>query len=188
MKIQHLLNPSCPWWVIGFFDNPLRRWFHNPETILAGLVREGQTALDIGCGMGYFTIQLARMVGDSGRVIAADLQPQMLAGLRKRAQKAELLSRIELHLAKPERIDVTEPIDFALTFWMLHEVRQQDAFLAEVYQLLKPGACLLLVEPLFHVSEKRFEQEIQKAKEEGFRIVSNPAVRFSRSALLMKEK
>ncbi len=53
----------CPWWLCPTFDNPLRRLIHNPDRILAGLVRPGEIALDLGCGMGYFSIPLARLVG-----------------------------------------------------------------------------------------------------------------------------
>jgi 2-polyprenyl-3-methyl-5-hydroxy-6-metoxy-1,4-benzoquinol methylase len=64
----------CPWWFAYTFDNPLRRLIHPPVRIFEGLVQEGQTAVDIGCGMGYFTLGLARMVGQNGQVIAVDLQ------------------------------------------------------------------------------------------------------------------
>jgi ubiquinone/menaquinone biosynthesis C-methylase UbiE len=66
-------NVTCPWWVCFTFDNPLRRVLQNPQKILSGLVNQGQTALDIGCGMGYFSIPLAQLVGSSGNVVCVDL-------------------------------------------------------------------------------------------------------------------
>ena len=45
------------------FDNPLRRWFQDPERILGSFVREGMTVADIGCGMGYFSVAMAKMIG-----------------------------------------------------------------------------------------------------------------------------
>lgn len=183
---KHFESHTCPWWFIGSFDNPLRRLVQQPERILDGLVREGQTVLDVGPGMGFFTIPLARMVGESGMVVAADLQPQMLAGLRRRAERAGVLSRVKTHLAQPERIGATGSFDFALAFWMLHEVRDTGAFLGEIYGLLKPGAKLLLVEPVIHVSEGRFGEEVQIATQQGFTASQGPLVRFSRSVLLSK--
>lgn len=179
---------TCPWWLIGSFDNPLRRLLHRPERILARLVQEGQTVLDVGPGMGYFTLPLARMVGPNGTVIAADLQPQMLAGLRRRAERAGLASRIQLHRSQPDQLGVDTPVDFALAFWMLHEVRDPTAFLGQIHAVLKPGARLLVVEPILHVSEQTFTREIQTAAAQGFRPSPGPSVRLSRSSLLMKNE
>src|SRR5512145_1906979 len=88
---------TCPWWLGAGLDHPLRRWLHNPQEILAELVAPGDTVLDVGCGIGYFSLGLAQLVGETGQVIAADLQPEMLAGLRQRAEQAGLLSRIKPH-------------------------------------------------------------------------------------------
>ena len=64
----------CPWWAGYFIDNPLRRLLHSPEAILGRHLRTGMTAMDLGCGMGLFSIAMARMVGDQGCVIAVDIQ------------------------------------------------------------------------------------------------------------------
>lgn len=77
----------CPWWGGYFIDNPLRL-LHNAEKILGPYVKPGMTVMDVGCGMGFFSIAMAQMVGDQGRVIAADLQEKMLDVLRRRAEKA----------------------------------------------------------------------------------------------------
>ena len=112
------------------FDNPLRRLIHNPYRILGGLVHPGQTVVDLGCGMGYFSIPLARMVGPKGKVICIDVQQQMLDGLRRRATRAGVLSQVTLHRCEPTQLGLAEPADFVLAFWMLHEVPDQTAFLA----------------------------------------------------------
>ena len=76
----------CPWWLIRTFDNFVRRFLQKPERILQDIVRPGDACLDVGCGIGYFTIPMAGMVGPSGSVTAVDLQPEMLAGVRRRAK------------------------------------------------------------------------------------------------------
>lgn len=58
----------CPWWLCFTFDNVFRKLFHDPEKILSPYVNEGDTALDIGPGMGYFSIPLARLVGSKARL------------------------------------------------------------------------------------------------------------------------
>ena len=56
MKLRsHAKNNTCPWWIIGAYDNPLRQLMQKPERILAGLVEQEQTVLDVGPGVGYFT-------------------------------------------------------------------------------------------------------------------------------------
>ena len=62
----------CPHWVGCLLLNPLRRLIHNPDQILASYVTGGMTVLDIGPGMGFFTLPLARMVGPGGKVIGVD--------------------------------------------------------------------------------------------------------------------
>ena len=114
MSTQHTRSADppagnvCPWWLCPTFDNPLRRLIHNPDRILAGLVRAGETALDIGCGMGYFSIPLARLVGPGGKVICVDLQEQMLAGVRRRAERSGVADRIRLHRAGPNGLGMDE--------------------------------------------------------------------------------
>src|SRR5262245_45641865 len=88
----------CPARFAWILDNPLRRWVHKPEAILCGLVAPGSTVLDLGCGPGTFTLELARRVGPSGRVIAADLQPAMLASVRQRVAGTEFQERVALHV------------------------------------------------------------------------------------------
>ncbi|CAG0993833.1 demethylmenaquinone methyltransferase / 2-methoxy-6-polyprenyl-1,4-benzoquinol methylase [Anaerolineales bacterium] len=177
---------TCPWWLLFTFDNPLRRLVHDPLKILSPFVKPGDTVLDVGCGMGYFSLGLAKLVGEKGKVIAADLQPQMLAGLLKRAKTAGLESRIQPQLSQPDRIGVNEPVDFALAFWMVHEVRGRREFLKEVHGLVKPGGKFLIVEPVIHVSGADFEQTIALSREIGFKATVKPRVAASRSILFEK--
>jgi ubiquinone/menaquinone biosynthesis C-methylase UbiE len=177
---------TCPWWFLFTFDNPLRRLIHDPQKILSPYVSRGNTILDVGCGMGVFSLGLAELVGPEGKVITADLQEKMLAGLQKRAERAGLFDRIQLQHCTHDEIGVDEPLDFALAFWMAHEVRQPLPFLRQIYQPLRPGANLLIAEPLIHVSSKAFEQTVSLAQETGFQLAGRPQIRASRAVLLRK--
>ena len=179
-------NRVCPWWVIWTFDNPLRKLIHNPREILSGLVDAGQTALDIGCGMGFFTIEMACEVGPNGQVIAADLQEKMLAGVRQRANQANVQDRIQYHLCQPGRIGLAEKVDFALAFWMVHEVPEPVSLFREVFDLLKPNGKLLIVEPMIHVTQAAFQRTTEIAQSVGLRIQETRNVRISRAILLSK--
>lgn len=177
---------TCPWWLLFTFDNPLRKLVHSPVKILAPFIKPGNTVLDVGCGMGYFSLGLAELVGDHGKVIAADLQPQMLAGLSKRAVHAGLEKRIQPHQCRQDKIGLTEPVDFALAFWMVHEVQQREAFLRELYAILNPGGSLLIVEPVIHVNAKDFARTVNLCQKIGFTLLEKPHVNISRAILVNK--
>jgi ubiquinone/menaquinone biosynthesis C-methylase UbiE len=177
----------CPWWLAYTFDNPLRRLFHNPQEIFSGYVNERMTVMDIGCGMGYFTIGLAGLVGNSGKVIAVDLQQKMLDVMVKRATKKGLAKRIIPHRAAPDSINYSTPVDFILAFWMVHEVPDQENFFKEAAAILKPGAKFLYTEPAFHVPEKRFNEILAAADRNGLKKVKDLTIRFSHAALLKKD-
>lgn len=179
------LHP-CPWWLLFTFDNPLRRWLHNPHQILSPYVHPNTTVLDIGCGMGYFTLALARMVGAGGSVIAADVQQEMLDGLQRRIKRTGLLDRIQLLHSTSDRIGLEQQLDFALAFWVVHEMSQPELLLQEIYGALKPGGRFLVVEPKIHVSERAFENTVALGKSLGFQSIAQPKVWSSRAALWQK--
>ena len=173
----------CPWWLCFTFDNPLRKIIHDPIEILSPYVQQGDTAIDIGPGMGYFTIPLAEIVGSTGRVIAIDIQQKMLSALMVRAQKKGVSDRIKTHLAGPDSIGFNQKADLILAFWMMHEVPDQCRFLSEIRDLMKPHGLFLLVEPVIHVSKKNFARAIETAKKLGFVIKKSPKIRMSQSVL-----
>jgi ubiquinone/menaquinone biosynthesis C-methylase UbiE len=138
--------------------------------------------------MGYFTIPLAQLVGSTGCVTAIDIQPKMLSTLVLRADKKGVAEIIKTHLADPESLGFHEKADFILAFWMAHEVPDQQRFLSEIRNLMKPDGLFLLVEPLIHVSKKNFARTIETAKELGFVIKEFPKIRMSQSALFSYSK
>ena len=176
----------CPPWFASVIDNRLRRWLHKPEEILGRLIAPGFTAVELGCGSGPFTIALAKMVGFSGHVIAADVQPAMLAKVQKRVAQARMQDRVELHVCAREHVGLSVSVDFVLAFWMVHEVPSAVALFAEMHESLNPDGKLLLVEPKLHVRRREFQREVDAALEARFQLLGRPPVRFSRAALFAK--
>ena len=154
--------------------------------MLSPFVRTGMTVLDAGCGMGYFSIPMARMVGGGGQVISIDLQQEMLQALRRRAVRAGMSDRVVPRLCEQDNLGIAEPLDFALAFWMVHETPDRTRFLSEIASALKPGGKLLLTEPLFHVNADDLNKTLQAAQAAGLRQTGSPRVAFSRTAILEK--
>jgi 2-polyprenyl-3-methyl-5-hydroxy-6-metoxy-1,4-benzoquinol methylase len=177
---------TCPWWLCFTFDNPLRRLLQKPDLILKGLVQQGQTAVDIGCGMGYFSLALARAVGPSGKVICIDMQEKMLEVTKRKAERAGLSQIMQFHRCSADSLGIKVTCDFALALWMVHEVRDQRIFLGEVRELLKDGGTFLVVEPKLHVAEADFNKTVSSAVALGFEAAGRPAISMSRAVLFKK--
>ena len=178
----------CPVENAKGLDNFIRKWAHNPGRILRAYVKEGMTVLDIGCGPGLFSVEMAKMVGKTGKVIAADLQQGMLEKLKKKIHGTEIEKQIQLHKCGKDNIGIHQKVDFILAFYMVHEVPDQDRFLKQVKSLLNPRGKIMIIEPGFHVSKKAFAETLKKAIAIGLKPVTKPKVFFSRTMVLEKER
>jgi len=176
----------CPVKIAGSLDNRFRRWIQNPRKILGPFIKEGMTVLDLGCGPGYFTVDMAHMVGESGRVFAADLQEGMLQKLKNKLHETEIEKRITLHKCDEDKIGLSEKVDFVLAFYMVHEISHQKMFFEEIESILKPNGLAFIVEPPFHVSQAAFEETIRKAQDAGLNPVEMPKVLFSKAVILQR--
>jgi ubiquinone/menaquinone biosynthesis C-methylase UbiE len=151
----------CPVERAGGLDFRLRKLVQNPKKILGEYMSENMVVLDVGCGPGFFSVEIAKMVGENGKVIAADLQEGMLKRLRKKIDGNEIGRRIVLHKCEANRIGVTEEVDFVLAFYMVHEVPDQVLFFKEIKSILRPEGYLFVCEPKFHVKKEEFEETIE---------------------------
>jgi ubiquinone/menaquinone biosynthesis C-methylase UbiE len=173
----------CPRWLCFTFDNVFRKLLHDPYKILQPYIKEGDTVLDVGPGIGYFTIPLAQLVGDRGRVIAADIQQEMLTAIKKRAKQRDVEGRIILQLSSSDSLNVKTKVNFILAFWMVHEVSDKPLFLTQLRSLLKDDGRFLLVEPKFHVTKRKFTASVRLALKAGFALDDSPQISLSKSAL-----
>jgi ubiquinone/menaquinone biosynthesis C-methylase UbiE len=171
----------CPWWLAYTFDNPLRRALHNPAKLLGNYIKAGDTLADIGCGMGFFSLAMAEMVGEEGEVIAVDIQSKMLEIVKKRAQRKGVERQIQIQLSGENSIGISRVVDFVLAFWMLHEVPDPEKFLREIYTLLKPSGYFFYAEPKLHVPRAKFEHIVNMARSLGMKPIAQPEVAFSRA-------
>ena len=174
----------------GHLDSRLRRFIYRPDRLAEQYVKPGDRVLDFGCGPGFFTREFAKRVGDTGMVIAADLQEEMLDILREKLEPEGLMPRIRTHRCDPDSLGLSADrdgtIDVAFTIFVIHEVPDAGKLFAEISSLLVPGGLLFLSEPPFIVSGGEFRETIARAEEAGLRLVETSFFFVNRAAVLRK--
>ncbi|WMW21826.1 class I SAM-dependent methyltransferase [Methanolobus mangrovi] len=176
----------CPTEISIILNNRIRRWLQNPRKILGPYIKEGMDVLEVGCGPGFFTLDMARMVGENGQVVAVDLQEGMLAKVREKIRRIGTGLNIVLHKCDEDRIGVSGNFDFVFLFYMVHEVVDKEAFFRELESLLKKDGQIYIAEPPLHVSKKAFEETVMIAGKAGFTVVDRPK-RFPDKIIVLKK-
>ena len=179
----------CPWYIGYLLANPLRKLYQDPVKLLSPYVKTGMTVLEVGPGMGFFTIPMARLVGEHGKIYSTDLQERMLQTLRKRAAKKKLQQVIQTRRCSESSLEVKDlsgSIDFALAFAVVHEIPDTQNLFREIHNSLRQGGILLVSEPREHVSKESFEKYLSIAQQIGFVVSETPAIRGSLSVVMKK--
>ena len=177
----------CSHRFVWTFDNFLRPLIHNPQKIFGPYVKTGMRVLDVGCGAGFAAIGMARLVGDEGKVVAVDVQPEMLTKVSRRAERTGLGHRIQTHLGQSAELGVEGHFDFVNAFYMVHEVPDKEAFLRQIHTRLQPDGHFLIVEPKFHVSNNKFDRMLQTADKIGYTAVNRLRLLASYAVVLAKK-
>lgn len=142
-------------------------------------VKPGMTVCDMGCGNGFYAVQLAKLVGPQGTVLAVDIQPEMLKLLRQRAAQADV-KNIKPILGKLYDPKLPEgKVDLILLVDVYHEFSHPERMLKAMRESLSPqGVCALLeyreedpnvpIKPLHKMSKK---QILKEWPTNGFKLV-----------------
>jgi ubiquinone/menaquinone biosynthesis C-methylase UbiE len=176
----------CPSWLSFSLVNEVRKIIHNPPKMFKDYIRPGNFVADIGCGPGYFSIPMSYMVGSKGKIISVDIQTKMIEKLQKRIRKLNFEKRFNTIACQENNIGIKEKVDFVLTFWMVHEVKNIDLFFQQIREILKDDGKYLLVEPKIHVSRKEYSWTLKKAELNGLKVKTDVKIKFSRASILYK--
>jgi len=190
LVVKRMAERVCPWWMGYFLLTPIRKITENPRKILSPFVKTGMNVLEPGSGMGFFTLEAARLTGPEGRVYAVDLQQKMINSLDRRVRRAKLSDVVKARVCAADTLGVSDldgSIDLVLAFCLVHEVPDVDRFFREVHQALRPGGRCLVIEPAGHVSEEDFAATLEKTRTAGFTISPGPKVRKNHTAVLEKK-
>lgn len=174
-----VLAPTMGMEGAAWLDRDEREAEEAPSKAIAALgIRPGAVVADVGAGSGYYTVRLARAVGGTGRVVATDLQPGMLALIRQKVE-SERLDNVTLVQGRPD--DPTLPaatFDLILMVDVYHELAAPQVFVRRLKEALKPDGRLVLLEfrledprvPIREVHKMSVEQVRQELGADGFRI------------------
>jgi SAM-dependent methyltransferase len=130
-----------------WLDRPDREATEQPEHGLDVLgVTEGMTVADVGAGSGYFTVRIAKRIGPRGRVLATDLQPEMLDLLRTKVAAEKLTNVVPVLATESDAKLPRGELDLVLMVDVYHELPKPAQTLAQVRAALRPEGRLALVE------------------------------------------
>lgn len=128
------------------FDDPARDAWQRPDDVLRAMgLSPAMTVADIGAGTGYFSVRLARAV-PSGKVIATDVEPDMVHYLNERAAR-EQLPNLQAVVATHASSGLTaESVDRILVVHVWHHLADRIAYARDLSAALRPGGKLFIVD------------------------------------------
>jgi len=166
---------------IPWLNRPERLQEENPEEMLEQLkVEPNMTVCDMGCGDGYYTVELARRVGAEGKVLAVDIQPEMLQELSRRCERLGI-KNVDMVLGLPHDPKLPDgKVDLILMVDVYHEFSNPVEMLDAMRRSLKPGGRIALVEfrgedptvPIKPEHKMTKKQILKEYKANGFKLVS----------------
>lgn len=146
----------CPFSQAGMLLHPLRPLIHPVQPMLAQFgLRRGATVLELGPGVGYFSVEASRMLGPEGRLLCVDIQPPMLRALRQRLE--EQGTSAHLMVGDAHNLPLADAsVDVAFLVTVLGEIPDRPQALMELRRVLKPGGILSITE---HLTDPDYQLE-----------------------------
>jgi len=138
------------------------------------------TVLDVGCGVGYYSLGMVQLVGTKGRVVAVDTETEAIATLRRKVEEVGLSKRIETRVCTYQDLgirDLNSQVDFALAFYVVHHAKDVSSLMSDVHRALRLGGKFLVVEPRHHASAADCEFTEAAAHAAGFALAEHPRLK-----------
>lgn len=133
---------------IKALEDPARDAYQKPHEVIEALaLKPGEIIADIGSGSGYFTLRMARHVGEQGHVYGVDVSADMIRHLNERVRDAGVLN-VSTILARPDDPLLPQPVDRFVIVDVWHHVEDQPTYLAAMKKRLKPGGQVVMID--FH--------------------------------------
>jgi ubiquinone/menaquinone biosynthesis C-methylase UbiE len=159
----------CPFALAWLVDNPLRRWYMGSVLHRVG-IQPGERVLELGPGPGAFSVEAARRADPGGTLVAVDIQPQMIAAVRRKARR-EGVTNLETHVTSAYNLPLEdESLDRAFLVAVLPEIPDRRRALLELHRTLRTGGVLSITEEFLDPDYPLARTTIGWAKEAGFEL------------------
>ena len=143
--IHHSFDDVSKW--VQVFDDPGRDVWQKPDAVIQALgVAPGMTVADLGAGTGYFSVHLAKAVGEKGRVLAIDVEPKLVDYMKERAAKASLAQLVPVLAPTDDPRLPEHGVDLVLIVDTWHHIDDRLHYLAKLAAGLKTGGRVAVVD------------------------------------------
>jgi precorrin-6B methylase 2 len=175
-EIAQVMGPGGILWL----ERPERAGEEQPQLAIDALgIEPGQTVADLGAGSGYYSFRIAPLVGRSGKVLAIDIEPQMLEAIAQRAQREHVSNVATVRSSAQDPNLAPGSVDLLFMVDVYHELEYPYEMMTKVRTALKRGGRVALIEyraedpevaikPLHKMTERQVRREMQAA---GFKHV-----------------
>lgn len=180
MHEMHRLHQD-PKAYMAMLDDPARDAYQKPHEVITALnLKPGEVVADIGSGSGYFTFRLARHVGDTGRVYAVDVSPDMIVHVNRRVRDLQLKNVVSILAAPDDPLLADASIDrfFICDTW--HHIENHANYLGLMKKMLKPGGQVVMIDfkkaetPVGPPMEMRISRDVllKEMEADGFKLAA----------------
>lgn len=164
-------DEPCPFALAWLVDNPPRRWYMG--WVLDRIsIRAGECVLELGTGLGAFSVEAARRADPGGVLVTVGIQPRMIAAVEEKTRKAGV-SNVETYVANANDLPLEDrSVDRAFLVTVLPEIPDQHQALLELGRVLKPGGVLSITEEFLDPDYPLARTSIRRAREAGLELTA----------------